>query len=172
MTTSAYENIADADLPAGGFDLVHARWTLLHIAQRGDVLTKLVAAPKPGGTLFLEEPDCLPVQGLDRTGFHYVSMRVFSIVRERGSESFWARELPHMVAALGLRLLRATGEVPYFGGASELAEFWKMSWERVRDGVAASGGDVSAWDRELAELDDPSKLFVGPMTIAVIARKA
>jgi hypothetical protein len=27
------------------------------------------------------------------------------------------------------------------------------------------------WDRELAELDDPKRLFVSPMTLAVIATK-
>jgi SAM-dependent methyltransferase len=166
------ENIVDLSLPEGAFDLVHTRWTLMHIAQREALLAKLVVALAPGGTLFLEEPDGLPVQALDRTGFHDVSKRVFDIVLPRGSDPLWARDLPYRVAALGLGDVRATAEIPYFRGASELAEFWKISWGRVRDGVAASGADVSQWDRELAELDDPSKLFVAPMTIAVIARKA
>jgi SAM-dependent methyltransferase len=166
------DDIVDAALPEGAFDLVHTRWTLLHIPQRAALLAKLVAALKPNGTLFLEEPDSLPVQALDRSGFHDVSMRVFEVVTRRGSEPFWARDLPYKVAALGLRDVRASAETPYFRGGSELAEFWKMSWERVRDGVAASGVDVSQWDCELAELDDPSKLFIAPMTIAVIARKA
>jgi SAM-dependent methyltransferase len=163
-------NIVDVALPAATFDLVHARWALLHIAQREALLTRLVAALKPGGTLFLEEPDCLPVEALDRTGFHDVSMRVFAVAPQRGSDSFWARGLPYKVAALGLRDVRASAETLYFRGASELAEFWKISWGRVRDRVAASGADVSPWDRELEELDDESQLFVGPMTIAVIAR--
>jgi len=30
---------------------------------------------------------------------------------------------------------------------------------------------VSQWNLELAELDDPARLFVGPMTLAVMATR-
>jgi hypothetical protein len=98
-------------------------------------------------------------------------MRVYPIAATRGSKIDWARTLPYRVTELGLVDVRAESEFPYFHGASSYAEFWKISWGRVRDGVAAAGGDVTQWDRELAELDDPSKLFVAPMTVAVMATK-
>jgi len=164
-------DILDTDLPDACFDLVHARWTLMHIPARDRVLLKLIELLKPGGTLFLEEADSNPVETLDRTGWHDVSRRVFPILALRGSKVDWARDLPYLVAQRGLQGLRAEAEHPYFFGASDLAEFWKISWRRVRDGVAASGGDVTEWDRELAELDDPTRLFVGPMTVSVIASK-
>jgi len=81
-------------------------------------------------------------------------------------------ENAYRVVELGLRRLRAEAEHPYFFGGSDLAEFWKISWKRVRDGVATSGGDIAEWDRELAELDDPTRLFVGPMTVSVVANKS
>lgn len=164
-------SIVTAEVPRGVFDLVHTRWTLLHIPEREDVLLKLIDALKPGGTLFLEEPDGYPVLGLDRTGWHDVTMRVYEVIRPRGSHAEWARDLPYKLMSLGLADVRAESEFPYFHGGSELAEFWKISWARVRDGVAAAGGDVAPWDRELAELDDPNKLFVAPMTLGVIAYK-
>jgi 2-polyprenyl-3-methyl-5-hydroxy-6-metoxy-1,4-benzoquinol methylase len=46
--------VFEARLPESGFDLVHSRWTLLHTPQRELVLETLVAALRPGGTLFLE----------------------------------------------------------------------------------------------------------------------
>jgi SAM-dependent methyltransferase len=165
------DDVAEAVLPTHAFDLVHTRWALMHIAQRESLLPRLVAALRPGGTLFLEEPDSVSTEHLDRTGFHDVSMRVFHVVMRRGSAPFWARELPGKVAALGMSDVRASAAFDYFRGGSELAEFWKISWGRVRDGVAGGGVDASAWGAELAELDDPSRLFVGPATIAVIARK-
>jgi SAM-dependent methyltransferase len=166
------ENVLEAILPESGFDLVHSRWTLLHIPQRELVLEKLVAALRPGGTLFLEEADGHPVRTLDRTPWRDLCQRVFDIVKSRGSNPDWAHELPYKMAALGLGNVRAEAETPYFHGRSELAEFWRISWEVVRDGVAAAGADVSQWDRELAALDDPSLLFIGPMTVSVIATKS
>jgi len=165
------ENVVTCALPGGAFDLVHTRWTLMHIPEREEVLLRLIDSLKPGGTLFLEEPDIFPVVGLDRTGWHDVMMRAFDIVASRGSHMEWGRHLPHKLMSLGLADVRAESDFPYFQGGSELAAFWKISWGRLRDGVAATGGDVAPWDRELAELDDPSRLFVAPMTVAVTARK-
>jgi hypothetical protein len=112
------------------------------------------------------------VETLDRTGWRDVSQRVFPIIALHGSKVDWARDLPYLVVQLGLQHLRAEAEHPYFFGGSDLAEFWKISWKRVRDGVAASGGDVADWDCELAEIDDRTRLFVGPMTVSVIANKS
>jgi hypothetical protein len=165
------ENVVDTECPPGTFDLVHTRWTLMHIPERERVLQKFVEWLAPGGTLFLEEPDAISVRTLDRSGFRTLSLRVFEIVQPRGSHPYWSRDLPFKVAALGLSDIRAEGETPYFHGASELAEFWRISWGRVRDAVAQSGADVTQWDRELAELDDPTRLFVSTMTLAVIATK-
>jgi len=166
------ENVVDADLPPATFDLVHTRWTLMHIPERERVLQKLVDCLAPGGTLFVEEPDAISVRTLDRSGFRSLSERVFEIVQERGSHPDWSRDLPFKMASLGLGNVRAEGETPYFRGGSELAEFWRISWGRVRDAVARTGTDITQWDRELAELDDSTRLFVSPMTIAVIATKS
>lgn len=165
------ENIVDSALPAGTFDLVHTRWTLMHIPERDEILRKLIELVKPGGIIFLEEPDALPVLALDRSGWRDLSARVFDVISKRGSNVEWGRDMPSALSALGLRNLRAESEFPYFNGGSDLAEFWKQSWSRVRDGVAAAGADVSHWDRELAELDDPTRLFASAMTVAVIAEK-
>jgi len=166
------ENVVDADLPPAMFDLVHTRWTLMHIPERERVLQKLVDCLAPGGTLFVEEPDGISVRTLDRSGFRSLCLRVFEIIQSRGSHPDWSRDLPFKMTSLGLGNVRAEGETPYFRGASELAEFWRLSWGRVRDAVAQTGTDITQWDRELAELDDPTRLFVSPMTIAVIATKA
>jgi len=93
------------------------------------------------------------------------------VIAPRGSHVEWARSLPHAVHALGFGDLRAEGEFQHFFGGSDTAESRKISWTKVRDALAASGADVAEWDRELAELDDPTQLFVGPTTFGVIARK-
>ena len=168
------ENIVDADLPPAMFDLVHTRWTLMHIPERERVLQKLVDCLALGGTLFVEEPDSISVRTLDRSGFiRSLSLRVFEIVSITRIRTRTGVVIsPFKMTSLGLGNVRAEGEHPYFRGASELAEFWRLSWGRVRDAVAQTGTDITQWDSELAELDDPTRLFVSPMTIAVIATKA
>ena len=74
------ENVVDADLPPATFDLVHTRWTLMHIPERERVLQKLVNCLAPGGTLFVEEPDAISVRTLDRSGFRSLSLRTRAVI--------------------------------------------------------------------------------------------
>jgi ubiquinone/menaquinone biosynthesis C-methylase UbiE len=50
-------DVARDPLPEAHFDLVHARLVLSHLAQREDIVTRLVTALTPGGWLLLEEFD-------------------------------------------------------------------------------------------------------------------
>src|SRR5688572_3424856 len=59
--TVQHHNILSDELPEASFDLIHTRWVLMHLAQRDQVLPRLVAALKPGGWLVLEEPDTFPL---------------------------------------------------------------------------------------------------------------
>jgi SAM-dependent methyltransferase len=164
------ENVLDIDLPASTFDLVHTRFTLCHIPEREVLLEKLISTLKPGGTLFLEEPDGHSIATLDATEWHDLTMRVFGIIERRGSNILWARGLPARVLSLGLRNIRVEVDLPYFQGGSNQAEFWKMTWAKVRD-TAGAGSDAEQWNRELAVLDDSSQIFPGLMNFTVIANK-
>jgi hypothetical protein len=72
--------------------------------------------------------------------------------------------------SLGLRNIRVEVDLPYFQGGSNQAEFWKMTWAKVRD-TAGAGSDAEQWNRELAVLDDSSQIFPGLMNFTVIANK-
>ena len=50
-------NIVDDDLEIDCYDLVHARYIMLHLKEWEVVLKKLVDSVKPGGWLFIEDPD-------------------------------------------------------------------------------------------------------------------
>jgi len=165
------ENVLDIDLPAATFDLVHTRFTLVHIPEREALLERLIPALKPGGTLFLEEPDGHSIETLDNGAWRDLTMRVFDIIERRGSDVLWARALPERVLSFGLRNVRVDVDLPFFQGGSNHAEFWKMTWGKVRDTVADTGIDVAGWNRDLAVLDDASRMFPGLMNVTVIATK-
>ena len=112
---------------------------------------KLIPTLKPGGTLFLEEPDGHCIDTLDTTAWHDLTMRVFGIIDRRGSDILWARGLPERVLPRAeLRNIRADVDLPYFQGGSNQAEFWKLTWAKVHDTVADTGIDVAQCNRELA----------------------
>ena len=50
-------DIVNDDLETGYYDLVHARYVLLHLKESEVVLKKLTDSLKPGGWLFIEDPD-------------------------------------------------------------------------------------------------------------------
>ena len=57
----------DSRLTPDSYDLVHTRWTLMHIPQREAVLARLGSLLKPGGRMLLEEADGLPVEALPKS---------------------------------------------------------------------------------------------------------
>jgi len=58
-------NILDVQLENTTFDLIHARYVLIHIVESVKVVEKLINLLKPGGLLILEEPDFTASQVID-----------------------------------------------------------------------------------------------------------
>ena len=57
-------DIRTAQLPQQSFDLVHARYVLIHLSDYETVLTTMLDSLKPGGWLVLEEPDFSASRGI------------------------------------------------------------------------------------------------------------
>lgn len=57
-------DVRSAPLPASSFDLVHARYVLIHLPDYEAVLSRILAYLKPGGWLVLEEPDFSASRGI------------------------------------------------------------------------------------------------------------
>jgi 2-polyprenyl-3-methyl-5-hydroxy-6-metoxy-1,4-benzoquinol methylase len=79
------------------FDVIHARLVLLHLPQRRDILSRLVAALCPGGYLMLEEFDCdRPLQVLtsatadDANLFTRVHTAILTTLTDCGASRTWA----------------------------------------------------------------------------------
>ncbi|MGH9004672.1 MAG: class I SAM-dependent methyltransferase, partial [Acidimicrobiia bacterium] len=51
-------------LPGTGYDLIHARWVLVHLPTREKLLEEMVAALRPAGWLLVEDLDAYPVTAL------------------------------------------------------------------------------------------------------------
>ena len=58
--TVVQADIRTAQLPQQSFDLVHARYVLIHLSDYEVALATMLNSLKPGGWLVLEEPDFQP----------------------------------------------------------------------------------------------------------------
>ena len=159
-------------LPAGQFDLVHARWLLHHLPDLDDAIRRLLRALKPGGVLLIEEPDFFPIQaahaGAPPLYARFMDALTRSVVAATGRDCYWARGLPALLARHGLRDLRAAAEVAVLSGGGPLARFYRLSGEQARARVLAGGLISTAdYDAALTLLDDPGLSAFGACTVSV-----
>ncbi|KAI0313228.1 S-adenosyl-L-methionine-dependent methyltransferase [Amylostereum chailletii] len=79
------------------FDIVHARWVIMHLPNAHDHLHRIFRLVKPGGWLIVEEPDTSNMktagQGPLSPGWSSMMEIWLSMLRERGIEPAIGREL-------------------------------------------------------------------------------
>lgn len=162
-------------LPAGAFDLVHARWLLHHLPDIDDAIERLSAALKPGGLLLVEEPDFYPVHaghaGSPPLYARFMDALTRAVVATTGRDCYWARGLPSLLIRHGLQDVQAAAEVAVLRGGGPLARFYQLSGRqarpRVLDGAYMPAAD---YDAALALLDDPELWAFGACTVAAWGR--
>lgn len=166
----AQVDLVAGSLPEGQFDFVHTRFVLLHIAQRNEVLERLVCALAPGGVLLVEEGDGLGVTDAMPGAFGQV-WRAFSHSTElAGADQSWARNVPATLESLGLVDIQAATEVPTFRGNSPLARMWELTWIQVRDMLVSVGVSDEVITAAQLELQDGRQWFYAPPTVRAWGR--
>lgn len=182
LDTSLLEELADErievrrvdlmsdPLPAGAFDLIHARNLLMHLPSRVQALQRLVSSARPGGWLVVSDPD-----------FTVVALSPANLVWERT----WSAFLDAAVAGgwdprYGDRLagdFRAAGLVDVHaqydtrsgpGGGNQLLA---MTVERMRERMVALGADSDDIDEAQRLFVDPACTVTEPMICAVRGRR-
>jgi SAM-dependent methyltransferase len=68
-------DIRTAQFPEQSFDLVHARYVLIHLPDYEVAVTKMFDSLKPGGWLVLEEPDFSASHGITGDEQELASLR-------------------------------------------------------------------------------------------------
>jgi 2-polyprenyl-3-methyl-5-hydroxy-6-metoxy-1,4-benzoquinol methylase len=164
-------DLTTGTLPQKTFDLVHTRMVLMHIPSREDILEKLVAALKPGGCLIVEEQDIYPVLVTASGPYSRVWSAFEQAMAAKGVARDWARNLPRVLAGLGLHNVEAEAIVSMFPGASPMAEFWSLTWKQVREHLDAPLGGSATLDEALKMLEDSSNWFTGPAVVAAWGRR-
>ena len=113
-------DVLQEPLPAGPFDLVHARSLLGHLGEPLRVLRTWIEVLKPGGWLVVEDADSsgcgesVPFS----SGFCAVHLAIFDEVARRGFDPRLGLRLPSIVHTAGLELVDAVSIRPRLHGDS------------------------------------------------------
>lgn len=130
-------------LPAAHFDLVHARLVLMHIPARDEVLTRLVAALKPGGWLVIEDFDVLavpPDASINPAEAHFAASEAMrKYLTAGGADPRYGRRLFGRYQEHGLEEIDASGRVMMFAGHNAGVELMRVNFEQIGARLVAGG---------------------------------
>ena len=160
------------ELPRSRFDLVHARLVLEHLTERGQILSRLVAALRPGGWLVIEDYDWT---GFDFDGedpqLERVAGALITFMQRAGFDPRYGRRLVDDMAAAGLTDVRGEGRARVIDSSSPGFDFFRLSFESLRD-VAVEAGVLSAEDADAAAARfAEDRRVVTPLMMAAIGRR-
>jgi SAM-dependent methyltransferase len=97
-------DVTERPLPQAEFDLVHARLLLEHLPARGDVLSNMIRAAKPGGWVLVEDFDWATALIVDPPSdvHRRVASAIRSVFTRQGYDPHYGRSLPRRLRTAGL----------------------------------------------------------------------
>ena len=150
-------DLRTTDLPTAAFDLVMCRAMLHQIAEHAPmVLAKMAAAVKPGGWLFVCEPDFNLARTCEPEEWARAWDGILRWGLTQGVDWFIGRRLPALVSALGFGPAEASTHVPNIRGTTRDALYFQMFFEMERERLLNSGlVDEQTLNAASAVLADP-----------------
>jgi SAM-dependent methyltransferase len=168
-------DITTDNLPSAAFDLVHCRLVLAHLPDRQAALSKLTAALRPGGQLVAEEMDFVSaVADAGQPGgraFNAAVAKSNDVLRTRGFDPEYGRGLLAGLAAAGLADIGTEGHVRLWPGGSPGATAWRLTFEQLRDDMAALGLDHATTATAMGACEDPGFTFMSQITMTAWGQK-
>ncbi|MFF0217171.1 class I SAM-dependent methyltransferase [Streptomyces vinaceus] len=145
--------------PGGGFDLVHARLVLVHVADRERALRAMAGALRPGGWLLVEDADpasqpliCLDAYGPEQELANRLRAGFRSLLAARGADLAYGRKLPRLLRGAGLADVAADAYFPVTSPACDVLE--AATVRQVRGKLVGAGlATDEEIDRHLASVE-------------------
>ncbi len=161
------------DLPAGQFDLVHARMLVQHLPDRAAAVARLTAALRPGGWLFLEDTDSLPLfrSATSELFLQDIRQAGYGLMRQTGHEPRGGHFDLQLLLDGPLVDVSAEGRVVVMQGGSEQARHYQLWLEFMRPRIVGAGllpdSRIAA---ALAEMSDPRHWWTSQVLISSYGR--
>lgn len=159
------------------FDLVHARYVLIHIPDFQVALTKMLKLLKPGGWIVLEEPDFSAARAIVGEeaacqSMNRVNQSILQMFDNRGMDYALGVKLPALLQGLGLQQLSVENDAPLSNGGSGVATVMKMSTLQLAEKYIATGRATHEDMEKYCQFaDDQSAWAIYYATVRVTAQK-
>lgn len=171
-------DVVGEPVPAGPWDLIHARLVLGHIPQRREVIRKLVGSLAPGGALALEEWD-LSYEGWVLAAPDPESAALYEeyqatlrrLLGERGNDPRWGSKLHAEMRAAGLDDVDTEISSRSWTGGSAGMLLVAANVAQLSEGFAAAGWTGAKLDRLHRLIVDPRLAARTHLMFATIGRK-
>ena len=166
-------DICDMDLPLAMFDLVHARYVMIHIAEYRKAFERMLRCVKPGGWVVIEEPDFQAARAVtgpeeSRLSFGRVTDAIERMFTSLGMDYALGAQLPALFQEYDLSHLTVEHEGHLSAGGAMVAQLMKLSAEQLRDKYVATGKVTEADIEQYCRLaDDPDAWAIYYATVAV-----
>jgi len=166
-------DICDMELPLATFDLVHARYVMIHIAEYRKAFERMLRCVKPGGWVMIEEPDFQAARAVTgpeeaRLSFGRVTDAIERMFTSLGMDYALGAQLPALFQEYDLSHLTVEHEGHLSAGGGMVAQLMKLSAEQLRDKYVATGKVTEADIEQYCRLaDDPDAWAIYYATVAV-----
>ncbi len=161
------------DFPAGAFDLVHARMLVQHLPDRAAAVRRLIRALRPGGILYLEDTDSLPLFRSSHSENFLADVKAagYGLMRESGHEPRGGHFDVELMLGCGLLDVQAEGRVVMVQGGSPQARHYMLWLEFMRPRIVDAGLlDDARINEALAQMSDPVNRWLSQVMISVVGR--
>ncbi len=157
-------DVTDESLDLGTFDLIHARFVLMHLPERRRVLARLASRLNPGGRILLGDAVELPNPQDSHSPYRRTMDAMWEALRTTiGTDISAVPTYPHLLRKEGLADVGAELYCPPLVPDGPLARFWSQTWRRMRPELEATGRvDGTTVDEALAYLSSPVLAELAP----------
>ena len=165
-------------VPDGPWDLIHARLVLLHIAERREIVSRLVKALAPGGYLVLEDmasgqrrlvlasPDAATAALVEE--YQDVLLR---ILPTRGSDPRWAEKTYGVMVEEGLVDVSTEIRSESWPGGTAGTRLISANIAQLRAEFEAEGFDRARMERLAAAMEDPRVVLRSHYIYSTVGRR-
>jgi SAM-dependent methyltransferase len=167
-------DLRSEEFPAAAFDLVHSRMVVQHLPDKAAAIGRLIRAVKPGGLLFLEDTDSLPLFRSSTSERFLADIKAagYGIMRRAGHDPRGGHFDLQIVLDSELTDVSAEGRVVVVHGGSPQARHYQLWLDFMRSKIVEEDLlDDARLDEAIAEMGDPAHRWLSQVLISTYGRK-